>query len=523
MKLNFDITPQEFHIVQNILENHLSNDCKVWVFGSRAKNNAQNYSDLDLAIECLNIDTRQLITRLKDDFTESDLPYTVDVLDINRVEPYFQKIINNKKILFPFKAKLKVPQLRFPEFSGDWEEKKLGSVTNIVMGQSPNSTSYNSNGIGLYLIQGNADIKKRKTLPRVWTDTPTKECKVGDIIMTVRAPVGAIAKSIHNACIGRGVCAIINNQHSVSNYIYQFLLSFENKWVKFEQGSTFTAVNTKDVKTLKLNLPTKPEQQKIAAFLSAVDNKIEQLSKKQALLGEYKKGVMQKLFNCKWLMVNGELKFKPPSIRFNPSIHNSEFTIQNSDFPDWEEKKLGDVFSGIKGRGLSKGDITVDGLNKCILYGELYTTYLEVIKNVISRTNSNDGVKSKIGDLLVPCSTTTTGVDLADVTAINEDDILLGGDISILRLKKDGNSVFFAYYLTHYKKFDLAKYGQGSTIVHLYYSHFKKIDLKFPSSISEQTKIANFLSSIDAKIEQVGKQLDESKQFKKALLQQMFV
>ncbi|MDC9727561.1 MAG: nucleotidyltransferase domain-containing protein, partial [Candidatus Thioglobus sp.] len=131
MKLNFDITPQEFHIVQNILENHLSNDCKVWVFGSRAKNNAQNYSDLDLAIECLNIDTRQLITRLKDDFTESDLPYTVDVLDINRVEPYFQKIINNKKILFPFKAKLKVPQLRFPEFSGEWMTDELSNLIEI--------------------------------------------------------------------------------------------------------------------------------------------------------------------------------------------------------------------------------------------------------------------------------------------------------------------------------------------------------------------------------------------------------
>ena len=193
------------------------------------------------------------------------------------------------------------------------------------------------------------------------------------------------------------------------------------------------------------------------------------------------------------------------------------------DFPDWEEKKLGDLFSGIKGRGLSKGDITIDGLNKCILYGELYTTYPEVIKNIVSRTNSDDGVKSQAGDLLVPCSTTTTGIDLADVTAINEDNVLLGGDMSILRLKKDGDSIFFAYYLTHYKKFDLAKYGQGSTIVHLYYSHFKKIDLKFPSSVEEQTKIANFLSSIDNKIEQVGKQLDESKQFKKALLQQMFV
>ena len=189
-----------------------------------------------------------------------------------------------------------IPQLRFPEFGDNWEEKKLGNVTSIVMGQSPDSTSYNSNGIGLYLIQGNADIKKRKTLPRVWTDTPTKECKVGDIIMTVRAPVGAVAKSIHNACIGRGVCAIRNNQHSVSNYIYQFLLSFEKKWVKFEQGSTFTAVNTKDVKSLKLILPTVQEQTKIASFLSSIDSKIEQVGKQLDESKQFKKALLQQMF-----------------------------------------------------------------------------------------------------------------------------------------------------------------------------------------------------------------------------------
>ncbi|MGQ4006582.1 restriction endonuclease subunit S [Francisellaceae bacterium CB300] len=194
-----------------------------------------------------------------------------------------------------------------------------------------------------------------------------------------------------------------------------------------------------------------------------------------------------------------------------------------SEFPEWVEKKLGDVFSGIKGQGLSKGDIVEDGINKCILYGQLYTTYDEIIKDVVSKTNSSSGVKSLKGDLLVPCSTTTTRIDLADVTALYDNDVLLGGDITILRFKKSGNSTFFAYYLTHYKKHDLAKYGQGSTIVHMYYSHFKNMLIKFPSLIEEQTKIANFLSAIDSKIEQVIKQLEHNKEFKKGLLQQMFV
>lgn len=190
-------------------------------------------------------------------------------------------------------------QVRFKADDGsdfpDWKEKKLGDVTNIVMGQSPDSTSYNSDGVGDYLIQGNADIKKRKTSPRIWTNAPTKKCKAGDIIMTVRAPVGAIAKSMHSACIGRGVCAISNNQHSNSNYMYQFLLGFENKWAKFEQGSTFTAVNTKDVKSLKLSLPIIQEQAKIANLLTISDNEITKLEQALDVLKKQKKGLMQKL------------------------------------------------------------------------------------------------------------------------------------------------------------------------------------------------------------------------------------
>ncbi len=142
---------------------------------------------------------------------------------------------------------------------------------------------------------------------------------------------------------------------------------------------------------------------------------------------------------------------------------------------------------------------------------------------VISYTNSNDGIKSISGDLLIPCSTTTTGIDLANATALFEDNVLLGGDISILRFKKEGNSSFFAYYLTHHKKNDLAKFGQGSTIIHMYFEHFKTMKVKVPKSVEEQTKIANFLSSIDSKIEQVQKQLSSTKEFKKALLQEMFI
>jgi len=398
-----------------------------------------------------------------------------------------------------------IPQLRFPEFGDNWEEKKLGNVTSIVMGQSPDSTSYNSNGIGLYLIQGNADIKKRKTLPRVWTDTPTKECKVGDIIMTVRAPVGAVAKSIHNACIGRGVCAIRNNQHSVSNYIYQFLLSFEKKWVKFEQGSTFTAVNTKDVKSLKLILPPVQEQQKIAASLAAVDNKIEQLSKKQELLGEYKKGLMQQIFSQ-------EIRFKADD---------------GSDFPDWEEKKLGNIsnVSKLAGYEFTKyikyqdtgSIIALRGLN--IKKNKLDLSVVKFIDNSdFSRLNRS---KLFIDDLMF----TYIGT-IGEVALIDEDDkYYLAPNVSRIRFNNEVCLPRFAIQYFNrevFKQGEIKKYVSSSSQPALTMGNVRLFILNLPTK-PEQQKIANFLSSIDSKIEQVGEQLDKSKQFKKALLQKMFV
>jgi len=156
------------------------------------------------------------------------------------------------------------------------------------------------------------------------------------------------------------------------------------------------------------------------------------------------------------------------------------------------------------------------------LYGELYTTYSEIIKTVKSRTNENGGINSEINDLLLPCSTTTTGIDLANVTALNERNILLGSDITILRSKQEISNIFYAYYLSNYKKHQLAKYGQGSTIVHLYYNHFKVMKIDIPS-LPEQEKIADFLSSIDESIENVGKQIEAAQEWKKGLLQKMFV
>jgi len=174
-----------------------------------------------------------------------------------------------------------------------WEIKTLDSVATITMGQSPKSSTYNQENIGIPLIQGNADCKNRKTVPRTYTTELTKECFVGDIIMTVRAPVGAISKSLHNACIGRGVCSIKPNEEN--EFLYHFLVNYEDKWDKLSQGSTFTAVSGSDIRSIKLFFPPLKEQTKIANILTTADEKLEVLRAKKAKYEELKVGLMQKL------------------------------------------------------------------------------------------------------------------------------------------------------------------------------------------------------------------------------------
>tara|TARA_R110002033_G_scaffold114942_1_gene159692 strand:- start:4960 stop:6174 length:1215 start_codon:yes stop_codon:yes gene_type:complete len=199
--------------------------------------------------------------------------------------------------LFPQEGKA-VPNYRFPEFKNDdaWEVKTLNEVSTIVMGSSPKSSFYNENKIGLPLLQGNADIKNRLSVPRIYTSEITKECQINDILLGVRAPVGTVAKSNHKACIGRGIAAIRAKEDNSQELLYQWLMSFEPFWQNISQGGTFDAVNSDDIRSLLLPLPKPKEQQKIAKCLSSIDELIIDQTNKIEQLKLHKKGLMQGLF-----------------------------------------------------------------------------------------------------------------------------------------------------------------------------------------------------------------------------------
>ncbi|HEB11148.1 MAG TPA: hypothetical protein ENI06_08050 [Spirochaetales bacterium] len=172
-----------------------------------------------------------------------------------------------------------------------WVVKKLGEIADINMGQSPSSSNYNASGVGLPLVQGNADIDDRKTIIRNYTSQITKRCNNGDIIMSVRAPVGEIALSTFDACIGRGVCAI-----SYPNaFLYHYLIFIESQWAKYSTGSTFDSVNSDTIWALEINTPPPPEQTRIAAILSDMDAEIAALETKLAKYKQIKEGMMQEL------------------------------------------------------------------------------------------------------------------------------------------------------------------------------------------------------------------------------------
>lgn len=167
----------------------------------------------------------------------------------------------------------------------------LSELALITMGQSPSSESYNTLFDGIPLIQGNADILNRKPLPRMYTTVPTKICSPGDILISVRAPVGTVAKSTISACIGRGICSI--RPKSMSDYIYEYLLYYEDKWGRVSQGSTFESISGDDIG--KLPIPQCNESDRMAKMLTYADREIELLHQDIEQERQKKKALMQLL------------------------------------------------------------------------------------------------------------------------------------------------------------------------------------------------------------------------------------
>ena len=194
--------------------------------------------------------------------------------------------------------------------------------------------------------------------------------------------------------------------------------------------------------------------------------------------------------------------------------------VPNLRFPEfqgeWQEERLSDIANLSKGIGISKDQLSADG-ESCILYGELYTKYKsETIKEVISKTNIDNTklVKSKANDVIIPCSG-ETAEEIVTARCVLKDDVLLGGDLNVIRLHGYDGS-FMSYQLNGKRKYDIAKVAQGVSIVHLYGEHLKNIKTINPS-LNEQKKIANLLSLLDERISTQNKIIEKLQSLIKGL------
>lgn len=187
---------------------------------------------------------------------------------------------------------------------------------------------------------------------------------------------------------------------------------------------------------------------------------------------------------------------------------------------EWEEYELGKKAEILKGKGIAKADIDPKGSQACIRYGELYTSYGEVISKVVSYTNvhASQLFLSKSNDVIIP-SSGETKIDIARASCVMVADVALGSDLNVIRSKINGT--FLSYYLNGPKRQEIAKVAQGHTVVHLYRHQLEALTLSVPSP-AEQQKIASCLSSVDELIAAQSRKVEALKTYKKGLMQQLF-
>ena len=384
-------------------------------------------------------------------------------------------------------AKTIVPRLRFPEFSDNWEEKLFECVLKPINTKPYQilSTEILQDG-PIPVVDQSPELISGYTANNTKIYFPPSEGVIifGDHTTTLKFVDFPFV-------VGADGTKILACRNAVNRFIFHYLEATRIPQEGYKRHFSI-------LKSVTIKLPHPDEQAKIAAFLGAVDARLAGLKARHKHLTRYKRGVMQQLFSQ-------ALRFTQPD---------------GTPFPDWEEKRLGDVIEFSRGTGVSKSDISQNGHTFCIAYGELFTTYNEVINSITSRTSVNTGTPSRVGDILMPASDVTpTGLGTA--SAIMVSGVRIGGDINILRPLDCINSIFLSYQINSRQK-DILKLVTGTTIRHLYSSDIAKIKMALPHP-DEQAKIADFLSTIDRRIDLLNQQFTTTESFKKFLLQQMFV
>ena len=373
----------------------------------------------------------------------------------------------------------KSPVLRFKEDDGnkfpDWEEKKLGDVASLISGHHLSPDEYDSGGEGVPYFTGPSDFTNDPTKFTKWTKLNSKVAPRDSVLITVKGSgVGKLMYSrLPEVAMGRQLMAV--KSESSSNFlIYQYLHTKAQHFGALASGNLIPGLSRPDLLSTKIPTASLPEQRKIADFLTAVDKRIEQLIQKKALLEDYKKGVMQQLFT--------------QAIRFKDD--------DGKDFPDWEDKKFGDILvigSGRDYKHLNEGTTPVYG---------------------------SGGVMTYVDDQLYEGESVCIGRK----GTINKPLFLTGAfwTVDTLFYTHSFKEALPRFVYAIFQQINWLRYNEASGVPSLSKSTIERIPVSIPHP-DEQTKIADFLSAIDGKIESVATQIKETQTLKLGLLQQMFV
>lgn len=396
------------------------------------------------------------------------------------------------------------PKLRFKEFNDDWNNQRLADLSTVITkGTTP--SSFSGKGINFIKIEGLEGIYIRKERC-LFINQEIHEgelrrsiLKEGDILFAIAgATIGKVALvtvDILPANTNQALAIIRLNEVKSINFILQILQSWIMK--RYIKLSIVTGaqpnLNLEQIGNFSFNLPSLPEQQKIASFLSAVDEKIQQLTRKKQLLEQYKKGVMQQLFS-------GKLRFKDEN---------------GKDYPKWEVKRLGDVGEIITGKTPRTSDIDLWGGDV------LFVTPTDMLGNKyqVSTQRTVKGNKLRIlptKTIMFTCIASIGKMSLSLTPSVTNQQIN-----SIIPYEQFDNE--YVYYSLLSIADEIKSTQSTTTLPIINKTEFSKFRIQVPQSLKEQQKIATFLSTMDAKIESVAKQINHTQLFKKGLLQQMFV
>ena len=393
--------------------------------------------------------------------------------------------------------------MRFPGFEGEWRMCRLGDIAiKVGSGITPKGGNSVYKQFGHYFVRsqniGNGHLLLNDI---AFIDNATHhkqistEIKVDDVLLNITgASIGRCAiatQQIEGGNVNQHVCII--RLKSIANpiYICNFILS--NKGQKqidsFQAGGNRQGLNFEQIKTFLLHLPCRIEQDKLAKLLSLLDSRLSTQNKIIEQLESLIKGL------CVYI-----------------------YRLQ--DKRSFRVAELGCRYNAIL---LSKEDLSDEG-NECIIYGELFTKYGCVIDKIQSKTKKscNAGSLSKGHDILFPASTTVDAVSLIAPSALNDKDIILGGDMFGITINKEFNNEAISYIINYVYKYKLAKYAQGSTIVHIYYDDIKNVEIFLPNKHA-QDSLAGIMRCLSARIETEKNILLKFKMQKEYFLQNLFI